>query len=185
MDGTAPLPAGRQTGSYPEMSLTGNLQSEIVLLTDAARQKESARWRASRNRPYVRTIAGTGSPEKFSRLRGRVALAPDRPWSELRVLRLDVQIASSASTVLGGFELALDGCLVDGNPGGHTCQLKLGANSPQASFAATARKPAAKTLLPIWAIIASRSAPTTSKSAHHSANVRLPCVTRCSLTPAM
>ena len=45
MDGTAPLPAGRQTGSYPEMSLTGNLQSEIVLLTDAARQKESARWR--------------------------------------------------------------------------------------------------------------------------------------------
>ena len=54
----------------------------------------------------------------------------------------------------------------------------------QASFAATARNPAAKTLLPICATMAPRSAPTTSKSAHHSANVRFPLVIRCSLTPA-
>ena len=53
-----------------------------------------------------------------------------------------------------------------------------------ASFAAIARKPAAKTLFPICVTTESRSAPTTSKSAHHSANVRLPWVTRCSLTPA-
>jgi len=39
MDETAQLPDGRQTGSYPAMSLPGNLQTEIVLLINAARQK--------------------------------------------------------------------------------------------------------------------------------------------------
>jgi len=53
-----------------------------------------------------------------------------------------------------------------------------------ASLAATAVKPAAKTLFPICLTTASRSAPTTWKSAHHSAKVRLPRVTRWSRTPA-